>query len=227
MRWRLLLALCAACASAPVAPMGRHGAHGMGVPEAHRNIDSFVAMLENPARAGWQKPDAVVAALHLTPGQVVADIGAGSGYFTFRLARAVGSSGKVYAIEVDARLLEILRRRKGEEGTPQVELVKTAANDPGLAAASVDVAFLCDTYHHIDDRVLWLRKLRRALKPGGRVVNVDFVDGPLPVGPPPSHKLPERQVREEFARAGFRLAEEPKILPHQYILIYAPLGDPS
>lgn len=206
--------------------MGRHGTHPghgeAGAPLLHQEFDRFVAMMDSPKRAAWQKPDEVVAALRLRPGQAVADVGAGTGYFTFRLARAVGPAGQVYAVDVDERFVSLLRRRQHEARVRQVDVVKTSPEDPGLAPASIDVAFLCDTYHHIGHRVRWLRRLQRALKPGGRIVNVDFVDGPLPVGPPASHKLPEKRVREEFALAGLRLVEEIKLLPYQYILVYQP-----
>jgi ubiquinone/menaquinone biosynthesis C-methylase UbiE len=217
MKITLALALLASSCAARHNP-GHHHPARLGH-AADDEFAHFVKRMDSPKRAAWQKPDELVAALRLAPGARVADIGAGTGYFTFRLARAVGPSGKVYAVEVDPRMAAILRERREKAGFSQVEVVLTGGG-PGLADASVHLAFICDTYHHIGERAAWLRKLKRALRPGGRVVNVDFHDGPLPVGPPPDHKVPEKIVREEFARAGFRLVQEIKILPYQYVLVY-------
>src|SRR5262245_24355030 len=215
----IVIVLSACAGSRPVAPMGTHGAHGK-MEDLHRDFDRYVGLLDDPARAEWQKPDELVAALRILPGQAVADIGAGTGYFTFRLARAVGPKGKVYAVDVDERMIHLLKKRREEAGTPQVGVVKTPPEEPGLPPRSVDLVFLCDTYHHLGDRAAWLRKLKAALRPGGRFVDIDFRDGPMAVGPPPGHKLEEKVVREEIARAGFRLVGEPIQLRYQYVLVY-------
>jgi len=222
----LLVPACAAPrAAAPL--LASSGDHRGVVSHVYRDLDRFIAAMDNPARVAWQKPDEVVAALRLSPGQAVADIGAGTGYFTFRLARAVGPGGKVYGVDIDERLVGLLRQRAAEAQARQVEAVKTAPDDPGLPAGAVDLVFICNTYHHIGDRVAWLRKLRPALKPGGRVADVDFFKRQLPVGPPVKRKLSRREVKDEFARAGYRFVEEIQILPHQYFLVFAPGEGPA
>jgi ubiquinone/menaquinone biosynthesis C-methylase UbiE len=215
--------LASACAAPGAAPLLKSPGDPRGI-DSHvsRNLDRFIATMDDPKRAAWQKPDEVVLALRLSPGQAVADIGAGTGYFTFRLARAVGPRGKVLSVDVEARLVELLRQRAAEAGARQVEAITTGPDDPGLPAGAVDLVFLCNTYHHIGDRVAWLRKLRPALRPGGRVVNIDFFKRPLPVGPPVERKRSRREVKDEFARAGYRFLEEVRLLPYQYFLVFAP-----
>jgi ubiquinone/menaquinone biosynthesis C-methylase UbiE len=176
-----------------------------------QSAEEYARVLEDPGRDAWQKPHEVVAALNLQPGQAIADIGAGTGYFARRFAR---HAGKVFAVDIDEKLLDILRK----EAPPNVTTVLAAPDDPKLPPASVDVIFFCDVLHHIQSRGPYLRKLRRALKPGGRVVNVDFYKKPLPVGPPVEMKLSEEQVIAEFKSAGFRLRDRREFLEYQYFL---------
>lgn len=176
-----------------------------------QSAEEYARVLEDPGRDAWQKPHEVVAALNLQPGQTIADIGAGTGYFARRFAR---HAGKVFAVDIDEKLLDILRR----EAPPNVTTVLATPDDPKLPPASVDVIFFCDVLHHIQSRGPYLRKLRRALKPGGRVVNVDFYKKPLPVGPPVEMKLSEEQVIAEFKSAGFRLRDRREFLEYQYFL---------
>src|SRR5713101_2496241 len=137
-------------------------------------LDQYIALLEDPKRDEWQKPDAVIQALHLKEGQVVADIGAGSGYFTLRLARAVGQKGRVFAVDVDEGMLDYLHQRLDKEKIQNVQAMHVPPHDPLLIDGSLDLAFVCNTYHHLEDRDVYLRKLRKALKPDGRLVIVDF-----------------------------------------------------
>jgi ubiquinone/menaquinone biosynthesis C-methylase UbiE len=231
----LVVALWLACAAphAPLAPAKpRPHAHPHAHPHehahpnvhhGHRSPEAFAryaASMDRSARDAWQKPEALLDALAIAPGNVVADIGAGTGYFTFRLARRVGASGRVVATDVDDRFLAMLRARAAREGSTNVESRKTATDAPGLAHRSVDAVFICNTYHHIDDRLAWLRKLRGALRSGARVIHVDFHKRPLPVGPPESHKLTPADVTREMTTAGFALEKTIDFLPYQYVLVF-------
>src|SRR5215813_6536764 len=187
-------------------------------------LDQYIALLEDPQRDEWQKPDAVIHALKLKEGQVVADIGAGSGYFTVRLARAVGQKGQVFAVDIDEGMLGYLRQRLAQEKIANVQVMQVPPHDPLLIDGSLDLAFICNTYHHLEDREVYLRKLRKALKPDGRLAIVDFYkrDG-IPVGPPMSMRLGEETVEKELQEAGLKITEKLTFLPYQYILIAEPM----
>ncbi|HEX9573515.1 MAG TPA: methyltransferase domain-containing protein [Myxococcales bacterium] len=200
------------------APM--HGRHGN--PE---DLDSYVAKMEDPSRAEWQKPDQVVRALGLRPGQIVCDIGAGPGYFTFPVARAVAQAGHVYAVDVEPRILEALRKRLRKTSLRNVTPVLALEDDPLLPAGGCDLILVVDTYHHFPDGPAYLRRLARSLRPGGRLVNIDFHKRELPVGPPPEHKLTREEFLAQAHSAGLALVEEHTFLPYQYFLVLEPLGN--
>jgi ubiquinone/menaquinone biosynthesis C-methylase UbiE len=186
-------------------------------------LEQYIALLEDPKRDEWQKPDQVIQALNLQEGQVVADIGAGSGYFTLRLARGVGEKGTVFAVDVDDGMLNYLRQRLAREKLKNVQVLHVPAHDPLLIDGSLDVAFVCDVYHHLEDREVYLRKLRKALKLNGRLVIVDFYKkGEMPVGPPMHMRLSEDTVTKELQAAGLTVTEKLTFLPYQYILIAQP-----
>lgn len=180
-----------------------------------RDAGEYARVLEDPSRDQWQKPHEVVVALGLKPDEVVADIGAGTGYFARRFAR---HAGKVLAVDIDAELL----KRAAEGAPPNLTTVLAEAGDPKLAPASVDTIFFCDVLHHVAARPAYYAKLRAALKPGGRIVVVDFHKRQLPVGPPPAMKLSAGEVEVEMKAAGFRLLRSLDILPHQYFLVFGP-----
>ncbi|MEE9219307.1 MAG: class I SAM-dependent methyltransferase [Acidobacteriota bacterium] len=186
------------------------------------DIDKWVKIFDDPGRAEWQKPQEVVAALGLRPGDWVADIGAGTGYFSRHLAQAVSAEGRVYAIDTEAGMVEHLAKRAQREKTPQVRAVKAEPEDPNLPREGVHLVLIVDTYHHLDDRVRYLRRLAGSLRNQGRVAIIDFQKRELPVGPPLDHKLARQSVIDEFVEAGYRLREEPEILPYQYFLIFEP-----
>jgi ubiquinone/menaquinone biosynthesis C-methylase UbiE len=179
-------------------------------------------VFDDPARAAWQKPDELVAALGLQPGQRVADLGAGTGYFSRLLSKAVGADGTVFAVELEPSLVAHLRDRAEREGTRNVVPVLASANDPRLPAGLLDVVLIVDTYHHLDDRIVYFRTLRRALRPSGRIAIVEWQKRPLPVGPEMEHKLARESVVDEMADAGYRLVDEPRFLPYQYFVIFTP-----
>lgn len=185
-----------------------------------RSPEEYARTLEDPKRDEWQKPHEVVQALDLKPGATVADLGAGTGYFVLRFAHRVGPQGKVLAVDIDPQLLDRISRRVEEQKLANVETVLASPDDPHLRAGSVDLIFLCDVIHHIDQRPAYYELLARALKPGGRIVIVDFHKRPLPVGPPPKMKIAREEMIREFDASGFRLSREHTFLPHQYFLVF-------
>ena len=177
----------------------------------HMHADTYAKVLEDPSRDAWQKPHEVLMALALQKTEAIADIGAGTGYFSRRFARHADT---VWAVDIDPKLLEIAGKNKPDN----LKLVHAKADDPSLPAASIDTIFICDVWHHIDGRPAYLQKLKQALKPGGRIVVIDFKEGKLPVGPPPSMKITEKEMVREFASAGLKVSRRHDLLPHQYFL---------
>jgi ubiquinone/menaquinone biosynthesis C-methylase UbiE len=192
---------------------------------SHRSfadVPYWSGVFDDPKRDAWQKPDALIAALGLKPGDCVADLGAGTGYFSRRLSAAVGPTGTVLAVEVEPNLVTHLRERSEKEKTANVVPILGSFDDPRLPARAVDVLLIVDTFHHIDGRVAYMQAQKRALTPAGRVVIVDWEKRPLPVGPEMAHKLAREQVIDEMQRAGYRLVGQPSVLEHQYVLVFAP-----
>lgn len=201
----VFIAGLAAAAAPPYAP--RH------------DFTRFRDRMEDPARVQWQKPAEVVERLHLRRGDRVADVGAGTGYFTVRLARAVGARGRVYAVDIDDSALRYMRRRFRQEKLPQITVIAGTAADPKLPAR-VDLIFICDTWHHIDDRVAYARVLRSYLTNAGRLVIVDFKpDADPAIGPPKEMRLSPEQITRELQDGGFEVTPEPDFLPLQYVLV--------
>jgi ubiquinone/menaquinone biosynthesis C-methylase UbiE len=190
---------------------------------SHRRFDDpayWSTVFDDPARAAWQKPEELVAALGLKRGQCVADLGAGTGYFSRLLSAAVGPTGTVLAVDPEPNLVAHLRQRAEREASANVVPVLASLDNPRLPAGIVDMVLIVDTYHHIDDRVAYLRRLRETLRPPGRVAVVDWQKRELPVGPEMAHKLAREQVVREMEQSGYLLVEEPGILPYQYFLIF-------
>ena len=149
------------------------------VPHQHHppSSEEYAKVLEDPSRDEWQKPHDVVMALNLKPTDTIADIGAGTGYFSRRFAM---HAGKVYAVDIDQKLLDTA----GKGAPANLTTVLAASDDPRLADASVDIIFFCDVLHHIENRAAYYPKLAKALKPGGRVVVIEFYKKETPIGPP-------------------------------------------
>lgn len=192
-------------------------------PHTHRHsfsdAERWARVFDDPARDRWQKPDEVIAALALAPDAAVADIGAGTGYFAARLARAV-PKGRVYAVDIEPDMVRYLGERAQREQLANLQPVQGKPDDPQLPAPA-DRVLIVNTYHHIGDRVAYFGRLRDRLKPGGRVAIVDFtLDSPI--GPPRSARLAADVVRAEMERAGYALAASHEFLPHQYFLVFRP-----
>jgi len=212
----VLLAALAALAQDPK-PRDHEAMHRL-----HQDPQAYVAMLEDPARDAYQKPDEVLRALALRPGEAVADVGSGSGYFALRLAAAVGSSGRVYAVDVDPGMVRHLNKRVRDAGVDNVRSVLAAPDDPLLPDASVDRFFVCDTWHHIEDQAKYLALMKKMLRPGGEVVMIDFKKEATPMGPPLEMRIARDPLVRQMQAAGFRLAAEHSFLPYQYFLVFRP-----
>jgi SAM-dependent methyltransferase len=171
----------------------------------------------NPRRARWQKPGAVVRALGLRRGQVIAEVGSGPGYFTPRLARAVGPAGHVYALDPEPAVLDVLLRRVKRAGVRNVTPVLSRDDDPMLPRDRCDLAVIINVYHHMHDGAAFLRRLVSRLPRGARVINVDWNEE-SEFGPPPRRRVPRARFLRDARRAGLRLVAERAFLPHQYFL---------
>ena len=170
-------------------------------------------------RDGWQEPERVVQALDIVPGARVADLGSGTGYFTFRLADATGEEGRVYAVDIDEQLVEYLAERAREEGYSQVEVVQAEPDDAKLPDGGVDLVFTCNTYHHIGERDAYFRRLRDSLRPGGRVAIVELRPAWYTRFFP--HATSSDLIEQEMADAGYRLVERHDWLSRQHFLVFS------
>jgi predicted methyltransferase len=189
------------------------------------DVEQWRRVFDDPQRDAWQKPRELVAALELRPGMWVADLGAGTGYFSRWLDAAVRPSGVVFAVDTEPNLVAHLRTRSEQEKTSTVVPVLASFDDPRLPPHALDLVLIVDTYHHLDDRLTYLRRLATTLKPSGRVAIVDWQKHALPIGPPAEHKLARDQVVAEMTAAGYRLVAEPKVLRHQYVLVFGRNAD--
>jgi len=177
---------------------------------------------ESDGRKGWQQTDAVVEALALTAGAQVADLGAGSGWFTRPLARAVAPSGKVYAVDVDADMNERLREQLADDGIENVEIVLGAYEDPMLPDGAIDLVFTSNTFHHIQDRPAYFRNLKRDLAPGGRVAIIDYDGRKGWFVRFMAHYTAKDVLIAELQQAGYRVEKDHDLLDRQSFVVFVP-----
>lgn len=170
------------------------------------HLEEYLRKLDEPGRAEWQKPDELVRALEIRPGAVIGEIGAGSGYFTLRLARV---ATHVFASDADPRLLEVLRERIAAAGVRNVTPVLGLAEDPFLPSARCDLILSVNAYHHFPEAPSYLRRVRRALRPGGRLAVVDFRE-----------KLERARLLRDTEAAGLCVAAEHGFLPQQHFVVF-------
>ena len=190
--------------------------------EGHRVFNpAYLRWLDSSRRDAWQQPEAVLDALAIPEGAVVADVGAGSGYFAERLARRVGPGGLVYATDVQGEMIEALERRVAERGLANVRVVRAAFDDPTLPEACCDLVFFSSVYKEIDGRVNYMKKVARLLGPGARVAILEYRPGAPGRGPPPGDRLAPETVTEELAAAGYTRVATHDFLPRQYLLVFA------
>ncbi|MEO1228475.1 MAG: class I SAM-dependent methyltransferase [Myxococcota bacterium] len=223
-----LLCAAAACASSPSAGPSSHpashpashpgsGPHQGAFHHSFEDAEKWAGVFDDPARAAWQKPDDVVALLGLVPGQTVADLGAGTGYFMSRLSNAVGPDGTVLALDPELNMVRYMEKRARREGLENVEARRISTDDPGLPTGRTHVVLIVDTWHHIGRRGAYAEKLAAGLAPGGAVFIVDFtLDSPE--GPPREHRLTASQVAQELSQGGLEATILEEELPRQYVV---------
>jgi len=183
---------------------------------------SKIPLLEDTERDTWQKPEEILNALNIKKGQTVADIGAGSGYLTVKLSDRVDATGTIYAADIQQEMLDYISKRLAEKGIKNVTLVLSTMEDPKLPPNSLDLAILLSTYHEIAQPIDFMKKIKLALKPKGRLAILEFSDE-SPIGPPIQVRLPEDLVIDELKQAGFTLSQRHTfILPYQYFLVFSP-----
>jgi predicted methyltransferase len=191
-------------------------------PQRHGDLfpPQDLGLLEAPDRDIWQKPDQIMDALAIADGSVVADIGAGAGWFTVRLARRVGPNGVVYAQDVQPQMLEAIERRLAREGLQNVETRLGEGSLPNLPAAALEAILVVDVYPEVEDRVSFLRNLADALVPGGRLGVVNYRPGEGGPGPAPGEGVRvERAAVEADARAAGLRVLDAQDLPYHYLLV--------
>jgi predicted methyltransferase len=198
---------------------------GDGPPQHYDDPKAMIGAFEDSSRDEWQMPDRVVRGLPIaSKSSVIADIGAGSGYFTRRLAAEV-PEGRVYAVDVDSTFEQYLLENREAWGTPNIEPRLALYEDPLLPAGEIDLVFTANTYSYIRDRTAYFEKVNAALKPTGRLAIVDFRPDATYLGdaaPEPKHRVSRETVVRELEAAGFVLEGEETFLPHQYVLVFKP-----
>jgi ubiquinone/menaquinone biosynthesis C-methylase UbiE len=176
--------------------------------------------LDRSERVQEEEPDVALDAIKLVPGSTVADVGAGSGYMTVKMAKRVGTSGKVYANDIQPQMLSMLRQRLDHEKIPNVELVLGTYDDPRLPANTIDLILMVDVYHEFSEPQKMLRRMRDSMKTGGRLVLLEYrkEDPSIPIRP--DHKMSVAEAKMEVEAEGFTLASVDERLPRQHILVF-------
>jgi ubiquinone/menaquinone biosynthesis C-methylase UbiE len=214
----LMAAAVAAALGAAAPAQGTHPISGRAIARVmgHEAAD----WLDRPERAQEEQPDRALDAIGIPAGAAVADVGAGTGYFTIRLSRRVGDRGKVYATDIQREMLARLDRRLKADSIGNVELVQSTEDDPGLPPQSVDLVLMVDVYHELARPQQTLRRLRTALRPRGRLVLIEYrkEDPAVPIRL--DHKMSVKEARQELEAEGFVLARQSDVLPRQHILIF-------
>jgi ubiquinone/menaquinone biosynthesis C-methylase UbiE len=192
--------------------MGREIAHVMG--------PGGIIWLERSEREREERPQQVIEALDIREGQAVADLGAGSGYYSFRMAERVGSRGTVYAIDIEPLMLRFIRERADREGVANIKTVNSSATDPTLPSNSIDLLLMVDVYHELEHPFEVMQKVYAALRPGGRVALVEYRAEDPKVMIKAVHKMTERQIIAELKAANFRHVKTVRTLPLQHLVIF-------
>jgi ubiquinone/menaquinone biosynthesis C-methylase UbiE len=216
-------ALFAAAANLALAQASTHPVSGRRI--ANVMGHEGAAWLERSEREAEEAPTRAVAALEVRPGQIVADVGAGSGYYTMLLSKAVGAGGRVYATDIQPEMLDLIRKKLESTRTSNVEVVLGTSTESRLPDRAIDVALMVDVYHELAQPQAFLRSLKRALKPDGRLVLIEFRKETAWVPIREEHKMTVREARLELEHEGYRFDRLIDVLPWQHILVFRPAGD--
>jgi cyclopropane fatty-acyl-phospholipid synthase-like methyltransferase len=215
-----VLALALGCAGLLPGPARAQAPHTHE--HSFSGAEHWAEVFDDPGRDIWQKPNEVIEALALKPDAAVADIGAGTGYFSVRLAHSL-PRGRVYAVDTEPDMVKYLAERAKREGADNVTAIAATPDDARLPG-KVDLVLMVDTYHHIGQREDYFRKLAKSFKPGGRIAIIDF-NAKSKMGPPPAQRVAAKRVLDEMAKAGYLLQAEPAFLPNQYFLVFQAPGE--
>lgn len=199
-------------------PHPGHHPHSGHQDRRFKDPADYVERWNNPERDLWQRPDRILSAMDLGAGDRVADIGAGTGYFTPHLSGAVGPLGRVYAVDIETSMLDYIQGQAQEHGWSNVETRLSEGDQSGLDPSSVDRILIVNTWHHIPSRRKYSRHLRERLRDGGSVWIVDFLLD-SPDGPPKKHRLPPEVVVQELEAGGLRAEVHPQELERQYLVV--------
>lgn len=179
------------------------------------------AYMDDPKRNEWQKPDQVIEHLLIKQGETVADIGAGTGFFTSKFAKKVGKNGTVYASDIDKKMVDFIEKRVKKEGLKNIKVIHAKADDPLIPKETTDLIFICDTYLFIEDRVNYLTHLRESLKKNGRLAIISFNPSAEVSGAPPLQRMISKStVIKEAADAGFTLEADYFFIPSQDFMLF-------
>lgn len=197
--------------------------HGQGIDPSHlrpfAEVAKYIEFLDRADRAVWQKPDAVVSALGLHGNEIIADLGAGSGYFSFRFAAAV-PRGRVIAADTDAEMIRHIHHRAMGDGIRNIEVKLLQPKEPGIPA-DADWVFVCDVLHHVSERPAWMHSLATEMKSGAHLALIEFREGELPQGPPEGAKIPRAELVSLASGAGLVLeSSQDHLLPYQVFLVF-------
>ncbi len=206
-----------------LSPLAAQGVH----PVTGRQIAGVMSAagsdwLDRPEREQEEQPDKALQAIGIRRGMIVADVGAGSGFMSFKMAKLVGPSGKIYASDIQPEMLDLVRERAEREKVANVQTVLGTPSDPKLPAGAIDLILLVDVYHEFSQPQAMLDHMRDALKPGGRLVLLEYrkEDPTVPIRP--EHKMSVSEVRAEVEPEGFQFDQVIEVLPRQHIIIFRP-----
>jgi ubiquinone/menaquinone biosynthesis C-methylase UbiE len=192
--------------------LGREIAHVMG--------PGGIIWLERAEREREERPQLVLDALQIQPGQTVVDLGCGSGYYAFRMSKLVGANGKVFAVDIEERMLQFVRQRAQREAITNITPIRSTASDPNLPPESVDLLLMVDVYHELEFPFEVMQKVREALKPGGRVALVEYRAEDPKVMIKEVHKMTQKQIIKEMKAVGLRPSQTITTLPLQHLAIF-------
>jgi ubiquinone/menaquinone biosynthesis C-methylase UbiE len=183
------------------------------------DTEKYIEFLERKDRDVWQKPNEIVSSLNLKGSETLVDLGAGSGYFSFRFSRAL-PKGKVIVIDTEPEMLRYVHHKAMSAGIKNIEPVLATYEDPKIPK-NVDIVFICDVLHHVNKRAEWLAKLNLEMEKGDKLILIEFKEGKLPEGPPENIKICGKEMLSLVCKAGFKLIKEDStLLPYQNYFIF-------